>query len=166
MEIELPPPPPVGPPTPTHPAPPGPAERVRYRCLLTDDGLAGRGELGVHKAAVPPLAVVAPQPLRGAVYPQYEGLSVGEGLVWVEEGGGRGEKKGTRRQTRSLDRVCLKTAKWYLRVVFAFSGSRGLFPSSEAGGSRCFPHAAYQVSSTARSEPVHPRVICHPLAPN
>lgn len=53
---------------------------------LRDDGLARRGELGVHKAAVPPLAVVAPQPLRGAVYPQYEGLSVGEGLVWTGTG--------------------------------------------------------------------------------
>lgn len=54
----------------------------------------------MHKAAVPPLTVVAPQPLRGAVYPQYEGLSVGEGLVWVEEGG-RGEKKTKKRDTET-----------------------------------------------------------------
>lgn len=59
----------------------------------------------MHKAAVPPLTVVAPQPLRGAVYPQYEGFSVGEGLVWVEEGGGRGEKRDT--ETNPLIRQSL-----------------------------------------------------------
>lgn len=60
----------------------------------------------MHKAAVPPLAVVAPQPLRGAVYPQYEGFSVGEGLVWVEEEGrGGGGKRDT--ETNPLIRQSL-----------------------------------------------------------
>lgn len=94
------------------------------------------------EAAVPLLSIVASQPFWGAVYPQYEGLSVGVGLVC---------KKPTQTHTRLLERICFKTANSTSFMSCLLSGVLGsvLFCLLGWGGlSRCFPHADYQVAST------------------
>ena len=49
--------------------------------LLTCDTLAGCCELRVREAVVPLVSLIASEPFWGAVYPQYEWLSVGVGHV-------------------------------------------------------------------------------------
>lgn len=79
----------------------------RSGCWLRYDSLAGRGELRVREAAVPLLSIVASQPFWGAVYPQYEGLSVGVGLV----GTGTGLRVGAT-VCRLCGGVCVRVGVW------------------------------------------------------